>query len=83
MERPIVAVDRDLSRFGEALEGAGYRVVAAGDADVAEAEVVVRAGMDDHVMGMENREIPAPIVDAAGMTADQVVAAVRHHIHPR
>ena len=83
MERPIVAVDRDLSRFGETLEAAGFRVVAAGDADVAEAEVVVLDGMDDQAMGMENREIPAPIVDAAGMTADQVVAAVRQHIHPR
>ena len=80
MVKALVALDRDLSRFGDALIAAGFRVVGADAADVASADVVVLDGLHDHVLGMATMEFPAPVVDAAGLTADQVVAAVRQHL---
>ena len=80
MGEALVALDRDLSRFASALKAAGFRVVDADDADVAAADVVVVDGLDDHVMGMATTEFPAPIVDATGLTAGQVVSAVRQHL---
>lgn len=80
MGETLVALDRDLSRFGPALQAAGFRVVDADDADAGSADVVVRDGLDDHMMGMATTLFPAPIVDATGLTADQVVAAVRQHL---
>ncbi len=80
MGEALVALDRDLSRLGAALKAAGFRVVDADDADVGAADVVVLDGLDDHVMGIATTKVAAPIVDAAGRTADQVVAAVRQHL---
>ncbi len=80
MADALVALDRDLSRFGEALRAAGFRVVEADDASAASADVVVLDGLDDHVMGVATIQFPAPIVDASGLTASQVVAAVRQHL---
>ena len=76
----LVALDRDLSRFGEALTAAGFRVVQADDADVASADVVVLDGLDNHAMGVDTIQFLAPTVDASGLTAEQVVAAVRQHL---
>ncbi|MDA8199697.1 MAG: YkuS family protein [Thermaerobacter sp.] len=80
MGETIVALDRDLSRFGPALKAAGFRVVDADDANVGVADVVVLDGLDDHVMGMVTTKFATPTVDATGRTADQVVAAVRQHL---
>ncbi len=82
MAAQVVALDRDLSRLGGALQAAGFRVVAVDDGKLAAADVVVLDGLDDRIMGMATTPFPAPIVDATGLTPSQVVAAVRRHLAP-
>jgi hypothetical protein len=80
MQTATVAVDPDLSAFWEALRAAGYRVVSTDAEDAEHADAVVVDGMDDHLMGIETALTLAPVIDADGLTADQVVQAVRERL---
>ncbi len=77
MEQQVVAVGDDLSPFRDALESAGFRVVSLDQMTLHEAHAVVVDGMDSGFLGIETTETEAPVIDADGMTPEQVVAAVK------
>jgi hypothetical protein len=75
MERTI-AVEEGLRPVKEILTRKGYHVVGL-DAGVAVAAAVV-SGMDINMMDMQTTEIDAPIINAAGMTPEEVLREVEN-----
>lgn len=73
----MVAVEGELTPFRAALERAGYRVVALDETSRREAAAIVINGMDDGVLGIETATSPAPVIDADGLTPEEVVRLVR------
>lgn len=85
MLKATIVMDSDLSMFRGALEAAGFRVLDADDVGSvgSNVDVVVVDGMDDGMLGLSTptREgAGAPVIDVTGMTADQLVAAVRERL---
>lgn len=80
-----VAVDDSLGAVKAALEAAGFPTVPLTDAARHRAAVVVVNGLEQNFLGREvsRAENPAPIINADGQTAQQVVAAVRERLQPR
>jgi hypothetical protein len=82
MDRAVVAVDRDLGPYEAALRDAGYHVVPLDSARLHEASAIVVDGIDERVMGIETPLTPAPVINATGMTAEEVVREVRRRAGP-
>lgn len=76
MRMDKVAVDDSLSNVQQALTEEGYEVVALDD-DLDAVVAIVVNGLDDDVMGIETRETTAPVIDADGLSANEVVEEVR------
>lgn len=70
----IVAVEDNLSTIKQAFEKKGYTVVSPNSKESILACVVM--GMDNNLMDIQNTVTKAPVIDAAGMTPDQVVSRV-------
>ncbi|CUH96716.1 hypothetical protein P22_2806 [Propionispora sp. 2/2-37] len=70
----IVAVEDNLSTIKQALKNKGYTVVSPNSKENILACVVM--GMDSNLMDIQNTVNKAPVIDAAGMTPDQVVSRV-------
>ena len=78
MERPVVAVAAELTPIRRRLEERGYRVVPLEEAfhgDGGPLAVVV-SGVDDNVAGAATVRSRAPVISAAGRTAEEVAAEV-------
>lgn len=75
MDNKKVAVAEGLSGLGRLLREEGYTVVSpdAGEEVIA----VVVTGMDNNLMGMQDIQTMAPVIDAAGQTADQILERIR------
>lgn len=76
LSRKIVAVEGQLSPIRDALQEAGYHVVPLTHETLTEAQAVVVQGTDDNFLGMENALTNAPVINAEGMTANDVVREV-------
>lgn len=76
MESLTVAVDPELTPVADALEAAGFRVVGL-DADLSRVSAVVVDGMEARLMGRTPPSTPAPVIEARGLSAEQVLAEVR------
>jgi hypothetical protein len=74
---PVVAVDRHLTPYRDALAAAGFVVVPADGSLRADVAAVVVDGMDDQLLGEASDTPSAPVINAAGRTAAEVVDAVR------
>lgn len=70
MER-VIAVEEGLTPVKEFLQEKGYRVVDIKRGQRADAAVV--SGMDDNFMNMENAVMDGPVVNAQGMTPQDVL----------
>lgn len=85
--RGWVAVSEDLDPVAELLARRGYQVRPLGQVDWRREGdrlvAVVVSGRADDVTGVGTPETPAPVINAAGMTAEEVVAEVeRRGIRP-
>lgn len=76
LTRKTIAVEPPLSPVVDTLKQAGYHVVSLDDDAWRTAQAIVVQGMDDHFLGMQDPETHAPVIDADGMTPDQVLAEV-------
>lgn len=70
MEKNI-AVEEGLDDVKELLQENGYRIL--GMNDVGEASAVIIAGMDENVMNMQDLITEAPVIDAEGKTAEEIL----------
>lgn len=69
-----VAVEDNLSTVRKALEQKGYTVVSPKSKESVMACVVM--GMDNNLMNIQSAVTKAPVIDAAGMTPDQIVSRI-------
>lgn len=80
--QPIIAVDDQISGVRRALEEMGYQVQDLSEGCEQAAAVVV-SGMDDNLMGVQDRLTDAPVIRAAGRDIDEIVADVRRIVELR
>lgn len=76
MQRRTVAVDAKLDHIRDLLQRQGYEVVGL-DAGRDRAAAVVLSGMEENVLGIETRSGAAGVIDARGLTPDEILDAVR------
>ncbi|MDF2500868.1 MAG: hypothetical protein K0Q77_1582 [Anaerosporomusa subterranea] len=69
-----VAVERNLTGIAKALEGKGYTVVDPKNGQDVIAAVVM--GMDNNLMNIQNTLTKAPVIDAAGLTPEEVISRI-------
>lgn len=73
----LIAVEGGLAPIRDALRAAGYRVTDLEGRDLGCVDAVVTSGGDIDFLGEQERLTVAPVVCAAGLGADEVVAEVR------
>ena len=69
-----VAVEDNLSTIKQALERKGYTVVSPKSQERVMACVVM--GMDNNLMNIQNAATKAPVIDAAGLTPEEIVSRI-------
>lgn len=74
MQSKKVAVEANLTTIAKALESKGYTVVNPKSGYDVVAAVVM--GMDNNLMNIQNTVTKAPVIDATGLTPEQVVSRV-------
>lgn len=76
-----IGVEESLVNVQQALQERGYNVVPLrNENDVKNCDCCVISGQDQNVMGMQDVLTEAPVIDAQGKTADEVVQAVEERI---
>ncbi len=76
-----IAVEQSLTNVSDALREKGYDVVdlkSAADGENCSACVVT--GMDNNFMGMQDIATKAPVIEASGLSADEVCQQVEQRI---
>ncbi len=71
-----VAIAGELSSYRDALKARGFRVIPLTEAALDEADAIVVDGMEDDLLGMQDAATLAPVIDADGMTPEEVADAV-------
>lgn len=74
-----VAVEQSLTPISQMLRDNGYEVVQLGNWQQA-VDAVVITGQDDNMMGMANITTGAPVINAEGLTAQEVFHAVNQRL---
>jgi len=69
-----IAVEDSLDSVKQALQNSGHEVVSMDNMDSVDCAVI--SGIDNNVMGISDRATKASVIDATGMTADEVVRRV-------
>lgn len=80
--RGRIAVDDELGNVRQALTDAGYQVVGIEQSSDS-ADVLVLSGMTQDMAGYEEMQSDAAVVNAAGMSAADVVEEVRKRLAKR
>ncbi len=72
-----IGVEESLTNVSDALKAKGYDVVALRqENDVNGCDCCVISGQDENVMGMQNAVVQGSVINADGMSADDVCQAV-------
>lgn len=77
-----IAVEQSLNRFAQVLQDNGYEVVqldplSESGAELINCAAVVVSGMDRNMLGRQDIQTAAPVIDATGLTSDQLLEEVR------
>jgi len=83
MNRATVAIEGQLSPFSHLLTEAGYNVVPLDNKTLSVAQAIVVQGAESNFLGMEDPLTVAPVINADGMTPNQVLAAVERRVIAR
>ncbi|NPV69986.1 MAG: YkuS family protein [Firmicutes bacterium] len=75
-----MAVDDDLTNVRDALLRRGYDVVTLDQPGWAEANAVVIKGMDRDFMDVQDVTTRAPVIDASGLTEEEIVQAIEDRL---
>ncbi|MBY0120399.1 YkuS family protein [Bacillus sp. S/N-304-OC-R1] len=76
-----IAVEQSLTNVSEALREKGYDVVELKSAQDAEnCSACVVTGMDSNFMGMHDITTKAPVIEASGLSADEVCQEIEERI---
>lgn len=80
MQKGIVAIEKGLSPVKDLLERSGYRVVGIEDAELQSVDAIVVRGSDDNLMGRQDLMSGAPVIEATGLTPEEVQAEVDRRV---
>ena len=76
-----IAVEESLKAVSEALKDKGYEVVALRtESDAQSCDCCVITGQDKDVMGIQTTVTKSPVIDASGMSAEEVCEAVEQNL---
>lgn len=76
-----IAVEESLTNVSEALKGKGYDVVTLKtENDAKGVDCCVVTGQDINVMGIEDIVTKGPVIDARGLSADEICEEVAQRI---
>jgi hypothetical protein len=81
MAKQRVAVEEGLQAVSEALQNRGYEVVSLDGMQQGNCSCCVVSGGDNNMMGMQDTITEAAVVNAEGMTAEEVCDAVERTIN--
>ncbi|MFX3625266.1 MAG: YkuS family protein [Ectobacillus sp.] len=72
-----IGVEQSLSDIQQALQQRGHEVVQLrSEQDAQGCDCCVVTGQDSNVMGMSNTSIQGPVIEASGMTAEEICQQV-------
>jgi len=78
----IIGVEQSLSNVEDALKAKGYEVIQLrNEEDAKKCDACVITGQDKDVMGISDPIMAGPVIDAAGLSADEVIQRVDHYFH--
>ncbi|MCM3616446.1 YkuS family protein [Sutcliffiella horikoshii] len=78
---PKIGVEQSLTDVQEALKQKGYDVVQlTNENDAKGCDCCVVTGIDNNVMGISNSVTAGSVIEASGMTADQICQQVESRI---
>ncbi len=72
MRKRRIVVEDDLGNIKSALQQQGYEVLSM-NAISQNPDAVVVSGMSDNVMGMQDTQTPAPVIEARGLDTREVL----------
>lgn len=76
-----IGVEQSLTNIQQALRDKGYDVVALQqESDAQNCDCCVVTGLDSNVMGMQDTYTKGSVIDANGMSADEVCQAVESRL---
>jgi hypothetical protein len=79
---PKIGVEQSLTDVQQALQQKGYDVVQLNNEDDAKGcDCCVVTGIDNNVMGISNSVTAGSVIEASGLTADQVCQQVESRIN--
>ncbi|WP_339163390.1 YkuS family protein [Siminovitchia sp. FSL W7-1587] len=77
-----IGVEEGLTNVTEALQQKGYEVVSLSNAtDLDECDCCVVTGMDSNIMGMQTTTTKVPVIEASGLSAEEVCKEVENKLH--
>lgn len=76
-----IAVEGSMQDVQSALENSGHEVVTMNESNIQGCQCCVISGQDKNVMGMADRATQASVINAEGMTADEIVAQVNQRVN--
>ncbi|HET7581074.1 MAG TPA: YkuS family protein [Bacillales bacterium] len=72
-----IGVEQTLTDVQQALSEKGFDIVPLmSDQDASECDCCVISGQDENVMGIDTIETKGPVIDARGMSADEICKEV-------
>lgn len=77
-----IGVEEGLSNVSKVLEEKGYQVVSLSNgSDLNNVDCCVVTGMDSNIMGIEATSTQVPVIEASGLSADEVCQKVEQKLH--
>ena len=76
----LIAVEEGLQNVRQMLEEEGYDVVLLDESRLEEAEAVVVSGMDENLLQDQSMETTAPVINAEGKNAGQILKELRRSL---
>lgn len=78
----IIGVEESLSNVENALKAKGYEVIQLrNEQDAQKCDACVVTGQDDNFMGISETIIKGPVIEANGLSADEIVQRVDKVFH--
>jgi hypothetical protein len=71
-----IAVENGLDNVKQALQNSGHEVVSLNESSMKHCECCVISGLDQNMMGMSELATEGRVINARGMTAEEVVNEV-------
>ena len=80
MKTGTVAVEENLTNVRQELDASGYEIVDMYEENLQNVDAVIISGEDENFMNMSDIATTAPVIDARGLSAEEVHAELKKRI---